>query len=135
MRTLGPRESLLGNNKLGARKDEAQSLPLLKGSHQSARMIEVKVAEKDDIDVFRPQPDPREGLQKNVLHFNYPIALPESGLEKRPHAGFDQDPSPFAFHQKGARCELNSAQFVRRAPLLPESSRYVAEHCPTIKRL
>ncbi len=99
-------------------------------------MIEMQVAEHDDINVLVLETCFAQRIDQYVLAFLHAIALTHARIEERPDTGFKQH--GLAFQRAGKQRtagQLDAIELVRCRPFFPQRARRVAEHRAAVEAL
>ena len=93
MRMLRTLPVFFANKVGGIGKQQLRRTPLGPRRQQSARMIEMQVAQHHHIDVLVRETCGSQGFQQHMLRFLHAVALAQLGLEERTDASLEQAPS------------------------------------------
>ena len=121
-----PRAAAHDERRLG--EEEAQRRAgLVRGEH-AARVIEVEVAQHDDVDVLVREAARTERVEEHVAILGDAVARAYLRLEERADPRLQEDLAVALVDERGAARDLDAACVVRRVPAAPERARGVAEH-------
>src|SRR5690606_390755 len=131
----GALERRLADHEAGARKQEPWRLSRFVRCEEASRVIEMEMAQDDDVDVGIVEPAGAQRLEQHVTLLEHSVAFPELRLEEGTDPGLDEDALRAVLHQERAAGERDPSELVGRSPPAPEGARRIAEHRAPVEAL